>query len=586
MIPHRFCAQAAASLAAGALSAAFVLASGCSDDSQQTGGGGAGAASGGSSQGGNPQGGHHQGGNGGVGAVGGAAGGGAWTCAPLDCGESTGQTVAVGAADDLQAAIDAAAPGDTLVLPAGAVFSGHFVLRAKSGESCITIRTSTTDADLSPTTRVGPADAGKLAQIVTPGAGLPAVRTEPGAHNYQLIGLELRPESASSEVYEVVALGTSGADQPTLAEVPHHIVIDRSWIHGWPDANFKRGIALNSASTCVIRSTINDFHSDVQDSQALGGHNGPGPFKILDNRLEGGAENIMFGGAVPSIDGLVPSDIEIRGNSFYKPLAWRAGDPANTGYTPWVKNLFELKNARNVLLDGNVLDNNWVGADQHGIAVVLTPRSENGAVPWATVENVRISNNVFRHVGGGAGLLGYDAGNSSQQANHVTFANNLFEDIRQDYALDIVRVMQFTEIATLVVDHNTFVYAPGSWPIFRTYGQPTTDFAYRNNVVEYREGLWADCGTDAQALACLLPGAQFAGNVIVGGGSATLPAGNFYPGTLEEAGFVDYAGGAADFHGYALAPASPYAGQGTDGKTPGFDPAELDLARGSSGPLP
>ena len=66
----------------------------------------------------------------------------------------------------------------------------------------------------------------------------------------------------------------------------------------------------------------------------------------------------MFGGADPSIQNLVPSDIEIVGNHFNKPLAWQ--DPQ--GYV--IKNLFELKNARRVLVEGNVFENNWIGADR------------------------------------------------------------------------------------------------------------------------------------------------------------------------------------------------------------------------------
>ena len=53
------------------------------------------------------------------------------------------------------------------------------------------------------------------------------------------------------------------------------------------------------------------------------------------NYLEAAAENIMFGGAPPYIQNLVPSDIVVRRNHLTKPLAWRTQN--------WlVKNLFEL----------------------------------------------------------------------------------------------------------------------------------------------------------------------------------------------------------------------------------------------------
>ena len=554
-----------------------------SGGTSSTGGSGATGGSGGSTGG---TGGAIAGAGGGSAGTGGSAGsagtgGGptALTCGDEECGPSTGSTVSVAAGGDLQAAIDAAAPGDIISLEAGATFTGNFTLPSKSGSGCVTIRTSTPDGQLPPNTRVGPSQAPLLARVVTPGNGLPALRTQPGAHHYRLIGLELTPASASSEVYEIVALGQG---ETTLGDVPHHLVVDRCWVHGWPDANFKRGIGLNSADTCVTSSHIADIHSDFQDSQAIGGTNGPGPFRIINNYLEGAAENIMFGGATPAIQGLVPSDIEIRGNHFYKPLRWRAGDPANTGYTPWVKNLFELKNARNVVLDGNLLENCWVGADQHGVAIVFTPRGEGGQAPWATVENVQVTNNIIRHVGGGVSILGYDNAGPSEQARSITIRNNLFEDVRQDYALDVVRVMQFTETDQLTVDHNTFVYGPGSWPIFRTYGAETTEFVYTNNIVEYREGVWSDCGNDAQALACKLPGATFSGNLIAGA-TGGFPAGNQFPADMNAVGFTDLAGGSQSPSNYALSAGSPYTGAATDGTDPGFDPAAY-LAAG--GPVP
>src|SRR5206468_132741 len=121
------------------------------------------------------------------------------------------------------------------------------------------------------------------------------------------------------------------------------------------------------------------------DSQAIMGWNGPGPFKIVNNHLEGAGENVMFGGADPPIHSLVPSDIEIRQNHFFKPLSWREGDPTYAG-TPWtIKNLFELKNARRVLVEGNVFENIWRAA-QDGFALQLTVRNQYGGAPWSTIE--------------------------------------------------------------------------------------------------------------------------------------------------------------------------------------------------------
>src|SRR5262249_10415197 len=53
---------------------------------------------------------------------------------------SGGQTISVSAGGDFQAALNTAQPGDTILLQAGATFTGNFVLPVKSGSSYITIR--------------------------------------------------------------------------------------------------------------------------------------------------------------------------------------------------------------------------------------------------------------------------------------------------------------------------------------------------------------------------------------------------------------------------------------------------------------
>jgi hypothetical protein len=503
----------------------------------------------------------------------------ALSCAPLECGPSDGSTVLVPAGGDLQAAIDRASPGDVLVLQAGATYRGPIVLRDKPGARCITLRSSATEAELPEASRAGPASRAALARIVTPGRGEAAVRTDARAHHYRLVGLEVTSETADALVYEMMALGDTG--QSSLDVVPHHIELDRLYIHGHPNRNFKRGIGLNSASTCIVRSHVSDFQSDSQDSQAIGGSNGPGPFRIVDNRLEGAGENVMFGGATPAIRDLVPTGIELRGNHFYKPWSWRRGDAGNTGYVPVVKNLFEIKNARDVVLEGNVFENNWVGADQHGIPILFTPRGEDGAAPWASCENVRFARNVVRHVGGGVSILGMDTP-VSRRSSRITIEGNLFEDIRADLARDIVRVVQFDYVDGLAIRGNTFTYGPGSWPLLRTFGMQTQGFIYENNVSEFREGVWSDCGVNGAALSCKLPGAVFTGNVLIGGAQGDLPAGNAFPASIAAAKFVDWSGGAANLSGYRLADDSPFAKAGTAGTRPGFDPAAFSAAGGAT----
>src|SRR2546428_4796937 len=124
---------------------------------------------------------------------------------------------------------------------------------------------------------------------------------------------------------------------------------------------------MNGVNNTVVDSYISDFKAVDVDSQAIAGWNGAGPYVVRNNYLEAAAENILFGGADPSIDGLVPSDIRIERNELSKPLSWKGGNSM-------VKNLLELKNAKQVVIDSNILENSWAAA-QPGYAVVFTPRN-------------------------------------------------------------------------------------------------------------------------------------------------------------------------------------------------------------------
>lgn len=228
-------------------------------------------------------------------------------------------TITVNAGGDLQAALNAAQPGDTILLQAGATWTGNYTLPLKSGTTYITIRSSASDAQLPAAgVRITPSYAALLPKIKGAGTSA-AVKTATSAHHWRLQLLEIVGNAAG--VNEVVRFG-SGAETTTGAQ-PQHIVLDRVYIHGHPTMGSRRGVALNGGNIIVRNSHISDIKSVGVDTQALCGWNGTGPFLIENNYLSAGAENIMFGGADPVIANLVPSDITIRRNLFTKDLTWR-----------------------------------------------------------------------------------------------------------------------------------------------------------------------------------------------------------------------------------------------------------------------
>src|SRR5262245_40941188 len=206
-----------------------------------------------------------------------------------------GRSIEVKAGGDLQAALNHAKPGDAITLEAGASFTGNFTLPRKSGSGrseWIVVRSSTADSNLPPPgTRITPSYSNVLPKIVSPNSE-PAIKASSGAHHYRFIGLEIG-HKAGSMIYAIVDFD---GGQTSLSQVPHDLIVDRCYIHGNPSDTSRRGVALNSASTAVIDSYISECHESGADSQAIAGWNGPGPFKIVNNYLEGAGENFMLGG--------------------------------------------------------------------------------------------------------------------------------------------------------------------------------------------------------------------------------------------------------------------------------------------------
>jgi len=339
----------------------------------------------------------------------------------------SGATINVAAGGNLQSALNTAKLGDTIVLQAGATFTGNFTLPAKTGSSYLVIRTSNMAGIPEEGTRATASNAAAMPKILTPNnAG--AILTAPGAHHYRFVGIEFGISAGVNANGGIVNLGDGGSAQNSLGAVPYDLVIDRCYIHGNQTGNVSRGVTLNSASTAIIDSYISNCHGVGFDTQAVCGWNGPGPFKIVNNYLEGAGENVMFGGADPKIANMVPSDIEFRRNQCSKPLSWCETEPSYAGVHWSVKNLFELKNAQRVLVDGNIFEYVW-GDAQVGFAIQLTTRNQDGTAPWSVVQDVTFTNNIVRHAAGGINFLGYDDLNPSQQTKRIKVRNNLFDDI-------------------------------------------------------------------------------------------------------------------------------------------------------------
>ena len=580
---------------------------------------------------------------------------------------------------DLQAALNAAKGGDTILLTPGATYTGNFRLPRHDG-GLITVRSAASDTVLPPAgVRIGPTYAQHLPKIKSPNTQ-PALSTAAGASFWRLLFLEF--PSTTRGAFDIITLGDGSEAQRTLEQVPQELILDRVYVHGDPLHGQKRGIAINGGKTTIINSHVSDIKAIGQDSQAVGGWNGPGPFILENNYLEAAGEVFQLGGSDPAIPNLVPTDVLLRGNTLTRPLAWRQaimaapaklrttitgqgripagrhvyrvvarrpaydttassspsaeaavvttdgasvtlawdavpdaseyrlyrrgpqGDerywsvasptfiddgsrPGTTGEpeapTVWqVKNLLELKNARRVRIERNTLTNNWAQA-QIGVAVLFTPRNQDGNCPWCVVEDVVFEYNTVRGVGAGINILGYDDLKPSQQTRGLVIRHNRFIDVSKSWGGTGYFMYVQGRPRDITVDHNTII-SPDGAGILAVDGPPVIGFRFTNNLALHNDYgvIGTNNGPGLNSIKVFFPGGVFTRNVLAGCDAAYYPPDNECPTAADFRGqFVSYAEG-----DYRLTPKSRWLRAATDGTALGATFPALDSQATAPRPEP
>lgn len=521
----------------------------------------------------------------------------------------TGRTIAVPAGGDVQAALDAAQPGDVITLQAGATFTGPFTLPNKTGTGWIIIRTSAPDSSLPPPgTRVTPSYTNVMPKLQVVQSYQNTITTTGVAHHYRFIGIEFRP-APGSFVTNIIMLGTGTETSET--QLPHDIIFDRVYIHGDPTQGARQGILINGGrSIAVIDSYLSGMKDAVTgaQSQAIDADgNTAGPIKIVNNYLEGASENVIFGPNPPSITNLNPYDIEIRRNHFDKPLSWKSNDPSWDGGEYNIGNLLEFKRAVRVLIEANVFEHSWAGI-HNGVAMVITPRNSSDGVtepaPWAATQDITIRNNIIRHVGNGITISGRDypiaqgGFGATQITQRILIQNNIFDDIDgikwtvdPVYGATAAQLFQiYNGVLDLTIEHNT-AFPKGAF-VFSYSDEQHTGFTFRNNLTIHGSyGIfdpfagYGDAALDAKFLNAIFTTSAFIGPYPTDGGMSPSyyagHPGNFFPNSSDDVGFMNWESG-----DYRLAASSPYKHMGTDGKDIGVDFDALTAAMGGGDTTP
>ena len=533
--------------------------------------------------------------------------------------------------DSLQAAFDKAKCGDTIELQPGATYRGFFQIPEKAcdDDHWIVVRTGAPNESLpAEGTRITPCYAGVASlpgrpdfQCSSPrnvmarieydqNSGSGPLAFLKGANHYRFVGLEIT--RADSEA-PITALGFVREKDGTV----HHLIFDRVWMHGTPQGETARGLAMVAMTyVAVVDSYFSDFHcvaitGSCTDAQALGSSGGDfpgGPYKIVNNFLEASGENILFGGGGAT---MTPADIEIRRNHLFKPMTWRQGEPGFVGGTsghPFiVKNHFELKNAQRVLFEGNLLENNWGGFSQSGFSVLLTPKNQNNHCPSCRVTDITVRYCKISNVGSvfqiANGLS--DAGGASSGGGRYSIHDVVVDQVRKDFRGFGVFALIGSSTPVLEnvrIEHVTAVVPAAIITVLNTSGQKIPNIVISNNIfsatgirqVGNAGGGPKSCAfqPDSQGpegvLKSCFTNLKFTNNLIIGGGH--WPEGNIIVKDANAAGIPGMRESArSDFKlcrdkDETCKKTSPALKGASDGKDIGADLEAIEAAIAGTGP--
>ena len=262
----------------------------------------------------------------------------------------------------------------------------------------------------------------------------------------------------------------------------------------------------------------------------------------------------MFGGSSTFTPNQSPSDVTIRGNHITRPVAWKG---------VWtVKNLIETKHVRRMLVEGNVIENNWADA-QAGFAFVLKSENQNGDTPWTQSTDITIRYNRIRNTGNVFNLAANPSGLPAISAGRMVITDNLIENVNSSPYIGDGHTMQLLGgLYDIVFMHNTVLSANGGSATTIVLGSlPTVQrLVIHSNVLHHGTyGIKGGGTTEGSAsMNAYAAGYLESNNVMTNGGTPTsYPGSNWFPSTQGGVGFVNLLGG--DYH---IASSSPYAGKG------------------------
>lgn len=440
--------------------------------------------------------------------------------------------VTVSAGGNLQAAINAATPGTEIRLAAGATFTGNYTLPVKANPNQLYIDI-TTDVGLA-ASRMTPVIAASkgLAKVCTNNSS-PAFGTVNSSSYYRLTGLEIC--STFSGINMIVRLGDSGGNgQTSMLLTPHHFILDRNYIHGRSADNIRRCVLANVYQVVFHSNWISGCHDGGGDSQAILNYNGGREQLIENNYLEAGHEILIWGAADPADSSMVPADITVRRNHFFRPNTWRCLTCPG-GYTAgiqWqVKNLIESKNVQRLLIEDNVFQNDWSDAQQY--AFNFKSENQNCSAPYTQTADLTMRYNLILNVGSGWNLIGkVGACAAVPAARYYIHDNWIKRDSMNVYPYTSEGVaFQLSTTEDLIITHNTVGNAVGGGSAVKATSTPLPRLAFHSNVFYHLVyGVKGDGQNEGvNTINTYFPSSLWMNNMIIGASCGVYPATTLCP---------------------------------------------------------
>lgn len=295
----------------------------------------------------------------------------------------------VATAAALDAAINAALPGETIILSTDLVYSAPFAL-----SKTLTLQSETFLNDR-----------GRMT------ADAPAPRFLNGFNNVaadaRLFGLEMRNATGQATVVTMTGPGA---------------IWDRCRVLGDPtQVDARHGFQWIGGNQQIVRCYVEDIFHATADAQAIIGWDCDPGLIVDDCYLSASGQSWMFGGADSASPARIPQDVLMTNCDCTKRPEWIGKYQC--------KCAGELKSAMRVRIMNSRLLYAGTSQGQGSYLVVATVRNQSGKAPWSCIKDVEIANCTGGHAAGVCNVLGTDNNFPSGVVDGLNFHDCQFENL-------------------------------------------------------------------------------------------------------------------------------------------------------------